>query len=488
MRLASIVALGVVLACAACVDRGNGPTGKKVDALYVKDHLLAARPAPGNDFVASGVILDGKVEYLGARISVPALAPGQTAKVTHYWRVITPPGADWKVFTLVRGAPGTPDFVNCDPGDMEIGHPVGDWKAGEIIEDPVDLAVRPDWKSQSARVLVGLVRIGGHGDGDRMAVPPGPKVVDRAIIAADVPVDLTKAPPPQGTVYVTHAPGPITIDGVGNDPGWAGAQLSPEFATAESSPEPSGKAQAKLAWDDQYLYVYVTIVDTDITTPFTKHDDTLWKNDDVEMFIDADGNRKGYVELQVNPANATFDSWFVGGRDKGDPSWDSGMITAVKVRGTVTAGDVDQGWDAEIAIPWEAVKGRDPDMKIHTPPEVGDRWHMNVVHVDVKSGGEKTPSASSWNRITYGDWHAVDRMLTIVFADSKGNVAPGSHDFGRYVPPDAAGSGSAAPAADGSGSAAGSGSGSGSAAEAPPPVQRAKLGPRLGPATPPAAP
>ena len=53
------------------------------------------------------------------------------------------------------------------------------------------------------------------------------------------------------------------------------------------------------------------------------------------MFIDADGNRRGYVELQVNPNNATFDSWFATTRAQpGDRAWDSGMVTAVKVRGT----------------------------------------------------------------------------------------------------------------------------------------------------------
>jgi len=63
------------------------------------------------------------------------------------------------------------------------------------------------------------------------------------------------------------------------------------------------------------------------------------------MFVDADGNRRGYVELQVNPNNATFDSWFATTRAQpGDPSWDSGMETAVKVRGTTEPGDTDQGW------------------------------------------------------------------------------------------------------------------------------------------------
>jgi hypothetical protein len=166
--------------------------------------------------------------------------------------------------------------------------------------------------------------------------------------------------------------------------------------------------------------VFVSIVDTDIYSPYKNHDDPLWKQDDIEMFIDADGNRRGYVELQVNPNNATFDSWFRGTKaDGGDPAWDSGMVTAVKVRGTPdVAGDADQGWDAEIAIPLAAVKGRDDAMKVRIPPQVGDRWRMNIVRVD---GGSRV---SSWNRITYQDFHALDRMLTIVFADKTGSIAP----------------------------------------------------------------
>ena len=115
-----------------------------------------------------------------------------------------------------------------------------------------------------------------------------------------------------------------------------------------------------MTWDDDNLYVFVSVTDTDIVSEYKKHDDSLWKADDVEMFIDADSNRSGYVELQVNPNNATFDSWFATTRAQpGDPSWDSGMRTMVKLRGTTEANDTDQGWDAEIAIPWDAVKGRD---------------------------------------------------------------------------------------------------------------------------------
>jgi hypothetical protein len=207
---------------------------------------------------------------------------------------------------------------------------------------------------------------------------------------------------------------------------------------------------ARLTWDDEYLYAFVSITDTDIWTDYRNHDDPLWKQDCVELFIDADGNRRGYIELQVNPNNATFDSWFATTRAQpGDPTWDSGMQTAVKLRGTTASGDTDQGWDVEIAIPWQAVRGRDPAMAVRLPPQIGDRWRLNLVRVDITSGG-KNPSASSWNRITYSDFHALDRMLTVVFADATGSIAPKPAATGSDGSGSAAGSGSAGAAGSGS--------------------------------------
>ncbi|HLL25005.1 MAG TPA: carbohydrate-binding family 9-like protein, partial [Kofleriaceae bacterium] len=216
------------------------------------------------------------------------------------------------------------------------------------------------------------------------------------------------------------------------DQAWSTAVTSPELVTADGSPDPVGKATAKLAWDDNFLYLFVTIVDSDITSPFKNHDDTLWKADAIEIFIDADGNRAGYVEMQVNPHNATFDSWFAGPRGPaGDVSWTSDLKSAVKVRGTADGGDTDQGWDVEIAIPWAAAKGRAAQMPITIPPRIGDRWKLNVVRVDFKSGSDRV-SATSWNRIGYGDWHALDRMLTVVFADPTGATVPAAE---TAVPP-----------------------------------------------------
>ena len=405
----------------------------------VAANLLTAVP---DDVQRLDVSLGGEVVYAGSTVDRTPIIPGGTTKVTHYWRVLVPPGPGWRVFAQLRGAPSTADFMNLDATDMELGHPVATWRAGEIIRDEQTFVLRPDWKSKTATLYVGLVRVGGH---DATARLPafGPSTLQDAVVARTLDVDLTKAPPPPGTVYIPRAAGPIAIDGVASDPGWVGALQSPELVAPEGSPDPIGRATAKLTYDDQFLYAFVSITDPDIVAPYKNHDDPLWKADCIEIFIDADGNRRGYIELQVNPNNATFDKWWPGTRaEPGDEAWDSGMQTAVKLRGTTEPGDTDQGWDVEIAIPWAAVKGKDDAMRVTLPPRVGDRWRLNIVRPDQKTGGKEAASAgvSSWNRITMSDFHALDRMLTVVFADHGGSIVPPK----PAPPPAGAGSGSAA--------------------------------------------
>src|SRR5207253_5465632 len=140
-----------------------------------------------------------------------------------------------------------------------IGHPPKTWKSGQIIQDAQDIVLRPDWRSPQVTLYVGLVQVGKHQIGDRMAAV-GPNVVDRSIVARTIDVDLSKAPPPAGTVYVPHAVGPINIDGQPNDPSWATSAQSSELVTADGSADPVGRATARMLWDEQNLYVFVSIV------------------------------------------------------------------------------------------------------------------------------------------------------------------------------------------------------------------------------------
>src|SRR5690349_255676 len=120
MRTALVTGLLAWVACAACgacVDRGAGPQPRKIDPAYVAAHLLAQPPAqltPRLDVALGG----GKLIYLGNTVDRTSVVPGQVVRVTHYWQVVHPIGTGWKVFALVRGAPGTADFMNLPATDM----------------------------------------------------------------------------------------------------------------------------------------------------------------------------------------------------------------------------------------------------------------------------------------------------------------------------------------------------------------------------------
>ena len=424
--LSSAALIGACLAAlSACVEKGPGGKRKEIDPSYIKNNILTEAPTTLTNTINAD--LDGKIVYLGNVIEKTAIAPGDKVMIKHYWKVVQAPGTQWHVFSHLKGEGHGPDFLNVDETDMRTGHGPATWQAGEIIQDIQQFTLSPNWHSKTATLIVGLFPTGKHGIGDRMKIVSGPNA-DGAVIAATFTVDTSKAPPAPGTVIVKQASSPIVIDGVADEPAWATAAASGDFVQADGSPAPVGKASAKMTWDDKNLYVFATISDPDVFSQFSKDDDTLWKNDDLEMFIDADGNGHGYVELQVNPNNAHFDSWFATTRAQpGDVTWNSNMVSKVVVHGTAdNRDDTDQGWDVEIAIPWAAVKGRDDAMKVNTPPAIGDKFRLNVVRVDLPKD-QTNPSASSWNKISYSDFHALDKMLTVVFADSTGKttaVAP----------------------------------------------------------------
>ncbi|HWN70261.1 MAG TPA: carbohydrate-binding family 9-like protein, partial [Haliangium sp.] len=219
------------------------------------------------------------------------------------------------------------------------------------------------------------------------------------------------------------------------------------FATAEGSPEVQGATKGRLLWDDQHLYVFVTAQDKNVSGQYTNNDDAMWKEDVIELFIDADGNRRGYAELQVNPNNAQFDAFLMTTRAGPiDMGWSARMKSAVTVHGTLNqSGDEDTGWDVEIAIPLASVKGTNPNMPVLIPPELGNTWRLNVVRVD-KPEADKNPVVSSWSQITYQDFHGLDRLLEVVFGDESGKTEAATPAATPGAAPAEGASGGAAPA------------------------------------------
>lgn len=437
---------------AACVDKGPSPQGKVIDPAYIQAHLLTEPPAKMANPVNAD--LGGKVVYLGNDVESTTIAPGAEVKVVHYWKIIQPPGGEWRVFTHLEGT-AKKDWMNVDATDMRQGYGPDKWKAGDIIRDEQQFRLREDWSSPTAQLTLGLFRTGGQTAADRMPIVSGPHDDKSRVLAVQFTVSRqakTKPKTEQPDYVIRRTAGPITIDGRAEEEAWKTAPLSPAFAAAEGGPQEVGETRARMLWDDTHLYVFVQAQDKDVANQYSKQDDPMWKEDVVEIFIDADRNRTGYVELQVNPQNAHFDSYFATTRAQpGDTTWNAEMKSAVVVNGTVNkSGDTDTGWDVEIAIPLAAAKGRNDSMRVRVPPAAGDRWRLNIVHSDKR--GDNL-AVASWNAIPYADFHALARMLEAVFGDESGGITPpepakteGDQAGGTGTSAPATGTGTSAPA------------------------------------------
>jgi len=217
---------------------------------------------------------------------------------------------------------------------------------------------------------------------------------------------------------VQRAPSPITIDGRLNEPAWeAGASLwLRDNLTGE---EPQQATSVKLLWDDDYLYAGFECEDTDAWSTYTEHDDPLYNEEVVELFIDPCGLLRVYFELQVSPRNVSFDSIVLndGGKRgegrgpnfQGVTMWTChGMEHEVVVRGDPTRrGTNDQGWTVELAVPFSQLISA-PNI----PPKPGDAWRANIYRIDHATDYSEF---TAWSPTGMHDFHITEAFGTLVF-------------------------------------------------------------------------
>jgi hypothetical protein len=420
--LARLLPLSLVatLLLGACVEQDDEKPNDE-DMKVAKQNILTTAPTPK---YAVNADLDGKLVYLGLDVDPATPEPGRDIKLTHYWKVVALPGDGWKPFTHLEG-PNHQNYINADHAPVKGKYPASAWKVGDIVRDEHIVRLPPNWSQPTLTVLTGFWR-----GTQRLPVKSGPHDEEGRVIAAVVPVKVAPAAVARKR-YVARrvAKGP-KLDGKLDDAVWNEAPTTGAFVNTMTGGAADQKTEAKLLWDGKYLYVAFDNQDTDIWSNLTKRDDKLWTQEADELMIDADGNGKTYVELQVAPNGNVFDTYLPTYRkyeDTVDPklkpySWNSKMIAKVSVDGTLNKReDKDKVWTVEMAIPLEDVKGLDKASPVKIPPAVGDKWRINMFRMDMPQG--KGQQASGWSPPMVGDFHALDKFGDLVFGDEKGNVA-----------------------------------------------------------------
>lgn len=421
MRFRDLCAVLVSATLLGCVEQSPDVPSED-DLKAAKEHILAAPPAAIKFPVDA--TLDGKLVYLGMDVDAESITPGKAFTLTHYWKVLEPVSEQWKVFVHLE-APGTKaNHLNADHVPVGGKYPISVWKKGDVIRDIHRASLPASWKSPMVEIYTGLWK------GDvRMKVTAGPHDSENRIVCAKIPVAAVKVEPKK-LIARKVKPGAIKLDGKLDEAAWKEAFSTGAFVKTIDGAAAESQAEAKVLWDDKYLYIGFAVEDKDVWSTLEKRDDKLWTQEAVEVFLDADGDGKTYIELQANPKGAIFDSYLPAYRQNQN-DFDAGMKVAVNVEGTVDKrDDADKAWTVEMQIPLDAAKGKEKTMK-NVPPVVGAAWRANFFRMDMPGG--KAQQGTAWSPPLVGDFHALDRFGTLVFGNEQGETTLASTESAKTI-------------------------------------------------------
>ena len=171
---------------------------------------------------------------------------------------------------------------------------------------------------------------------------------------------------------------PVTIDGRRDEAAWASAPSVGEFVFTwwNEGDGPRQQSDAKLLWDDQFLYVSFHCTDSDVLATRTERDSDVYRDDCVEVFASPElDHPQNYFNLEMNALGTQLDNYRPEGKNPDDEWNPAGIRCAVVVDGTLNdSTDTDRGWTLEVAIPFRLFQHVLPSGR----PEIGDRWRLNL--------------------------------------------------------------------------------------------------------------
>jgi len=471
--------IALVLALTAGVALSSACVGGKTqisaeDKQRLAQYILDAPPA---DAKKLDVNFENKVHLVGYKLEPELAPPGTAVKITYYWRCDEPLEEGWKLFTHVQheGFPGHEGLDSVGPlrenkGNSQVLGP-DRWERGKVYVDEQSFTMPAELKGPETIIYLGIYK----GDA-RLRTISGPNDGDNRAIVAKVKTGVQKKEEPakRGDVptmdVVKLAAGEkIVVDGKADDKAWGGAASTGPFVdvgTGRPNTSFPVTGNAKLAWDDENLYVLIEVKDPDVIGYFTNKDEQpkdwtatgqpmTWTKDTAEIMIDpdGDGDNKNYYEIQINPANKVFKSQFDGYNSPktepqgpfGHEDWDPKMKTAVVVKGTIDKpGDKDEGYTVEAAIPWKAFEKGAKNL----PPKPGDQWRFNFYAMEQNGG-------TAWSPILgQGNFHKASRFGRVSFvtkeylaAQAAGGADGGAGDGGAKDAKDGGREAGARPAA-----------------------------------------
>ncbi|GGD85767.1 carbohydrate-binding family 9-like protein [Paenibacillus nasutitermitis] len=164
---------------------------------------------------------------------------------------------------------------------------------------------------------------------------------------------------------------------------------------------PEALTYVQAYWNNEGLYIRFTSQDDYIVSDYTKHDEPLYEQDVVEVFIDETGDGHEYLELQISPYNVIFDAYITndlqGSIDVRTEWHFDGLQSIVE--------PAESGWTRyDIHIPMRNFK---------RPISAGDKWRINFYRIDDKRDGRREYTA--WQPTGIVNYHVPAKFGRLEF-------------------------------------------------------------------------
>ncbi|WP_309380562.1 carbohydrate-binding family 9-like protein [Cerasicoccus frondis] len=179
-----------------------------------------------------------------------------------------------------------------------------------------------------------------------------------------IPDNAAGLPAPQ-EIKALYVPEGTRIDGILDDAIWADAPIYQMHVSMDR--EAAGKhlaqgGQVQFAWNEEYLFVGVNFIDSDVVAEGSKNGEQHFRLGDVaEIFLWPEDNT-WYWELYATPAELQSAYFYPGPGRLGVPSSFEHIMeleVSAQVDGTLNQWPgKDQSWTAEVAIPVSALTER----------------------------------------------------------------------------------------------------------------------------------
>ncbi len=370
----------------------------KVDA-----HLLSTKPTPQ---IPINAIIENEIKLIGIDISKTETAPGTQLTVTYYIEALEDKLSNSRIFVHLQGENKQVAWMNLDHHPVEGLFPLRNLKKGQILKDVQTFTVKSNFPNGPAKLYWGLYegnrRFKISNEADVQRDQEGRVLLTTIQIKGQVQLNSATVFPKEGE---------LTLDGRLDEMAWQKAVwtnywISPRGEVSATTP----KTRSKFLWDEKYLYVGVEAIDQDVWGSFTQRDSNTWEEEVIEIFLDADGDRRDYLELQFTPNQVIFDARFEYRRSDLSKAraWNmQDLKYAVFVDGTLNdRSDTDKAVFFEIAIPIAEVPGA-------RLPLDHQRWRVNLFRFDFPKGGRQ--QAAAFSPPIVPDFHALDQFAVLYF-------------------------------------------------------------------------